>query len=51
MKTSSASEPQSAADLISNRIGDVGGWRGRTLEADRALIKAADRRSSKSGSG
>lgn len=33
---------QSAADLISNRIAELGDWRGTTLAGVRQLIKAAD---------
>jgi hypothetical protein len=42
MKTSSASEGQSASALISKRIADLGDWRGKTLSRMRKLIKAAD---------
>src|SRR4026209_691585 len=42
MKKSSASEAQSAAELISKRIAELGDWRGKTLSKMRALIKAAD---------
>jgi hypothetical protein len=42
MKKSSASEEQSASELISNRIADLGDWRGETLSRMRKLIKAAD---------
>src|SRR5260370_17733325 len=42
MKKSGASQGPSASELISKRIGDVGGWRGKTLSRMRALIKAAD---------
>jgi hypothetical protein len=42
MKKSSASEGQSAAELISNRITELGDWRGETLSRMRKLIKAAD---------
>jgi len=40
MKKSDAS--QSASTLISKRIAELGGWRGRTLARIRALIKQAD---------
>ena len=42
MNTSSASEDQSAAELISNRIAELGDWRGETLSRMRKLIKQAD---------
>ena len=42
MKKSSASEAQSAAELISKRIAELGDWRGETLSRMRALIRDAD---------
>src|SRR4026208_710368 len=33
---------QSASELISNRIAELGDWRGKTLSRMRLLIKAAD---------
>jgi hypothetical protein len=42
MKKSVASEGQSASELISNRIVELGDWRGETLTRMRKLIKAAD---------
>jgi hypothetical protein len=42
MKKSSASEEQSASELISDRIVELGDWRGKTLSRMRKLIKAAD---------
>jgi len=42
MKKSGASEGQSAATLISQRIADLGDWRGDTLKRMRKLIKDAD---------
>ena len=42
MKTSSASEAQSASALISQRIADLNDWRGGTLARMRKLIKEAD---------
>src|SRR3977135_2517686 len=42
MKKSSASQGQSASELISKRIAELGGWRGETLSRMRALIKKAD---------
>jgi hypothetical protein len=42
MKQSGASQGQSAADLISKRIVELGDWRGDTLGRMRTLIKAAD---------
>jgi hypothetical protein len=42
MKKSGASEDQSASELISKRIGELGDWRGTTLSRMRALIKEAD---------
>ena len=41
MKQSSASEGQSASELISNRIAELGDWRGKTLGRMRKLIKDA----------
>jgi hypothetical protein len=37
-----ASEAQSASDLISKRIAELGDWRGKTLAKLRKLIKQAD---------
>ena len=42
MKKSGASQGQSASDLISQRIAELGDWRGRTLGRMRKLIKEAD---------
>jgi hypothetical protein len=42
MKKSSASQDQSAAELISKRIAELGDWRGETLGRMRKLIKEAD---------
>jgi hypothetical protein len=42
MKEPDASQGQSASDLISKRIADLGDWRGETLGRMRKLIKAAD---------
>ncbi len=42
MKQSDASPSQSAAELISQRIIDLGDWRGETLSRMRKLIQAAD---------
>src|SRR5580658_5525174 len=42
MKKSGASQGQPAAQLISNRIAELGDWRGQTLSRVRALIKRAD---------
>jgi hypothetical protein len=42
MKKSTASEGQPASDLISDRIADLGDWRGKTLGRMRSLIKEAD---------
>jgi hypothetical protein len=41
MKKSTSSQPQSAAELISKRIDDLGDWRGETLARVRNLIKQA----------
>jgi hypothetical protein len=41
-KKSAASEEQSASALISERIADLGDWRGKTLSRMRTLIKKAD---------
>ena len=37
-----SSESRSASELISNRIAELGDWRGETLKRMRALIKEAD---------
>jgi hypothetical protein len=42
MKTSGASQGQSASQLISKRIAEFGDWRGETLSKVRQLIKIAD---------
>ena len=42
MKKSGASQGQSAAELISKRIAELGDWRGKTLGRMRTLIKHAD---------
>ena len=42
MKTSGASHSQSASELISKRIADLGDWRGKTLARMRKLIREAD---------
>src|SRR5438552_18763309 len=42
MKTSGASRGQSAPELISKSIADLGDWRGTTLGRMRKLIKEAD---------
>jgi hypothetical protein len=42
LKKSSAREGQSASELISNRIAELGDWRGATLSPIRKLIKEAD---------
>jgi hypothetical protein len=42
MKKSGASESQSASELISKRITELGDWRGKTLGRMRKLIKQAD---------
>jgi len=42
MKKSNASEGQSASELISKRIADLGDWRGKTLGRMRKLIIEAD---------
>ena len=41
MKTSSAKQ-ESASELISERIAELGDWRGKTLNRMRTLIKEAD---------
>jgi len=41
MKKSDASQGQSASELISNKIVELGDWRGETLGRMRALIKEA----------
>jgi len=42
MKKSAASETQSASELISERIVELGDWRGETLGRMRKLIQQAD---------
>jgi hypothetical protein len=42
MTTSDASQGQSASELISNRIAELGDWRGETLNRMRELIKEED---------
>src|SRR3989454_1259612 len=42
MKKSGASQGQSASELISKRIAELGDWRGETLRRMRTLIKEAD---------
>ena len=41
-KKSRADSGQSASELISQRIGELGDWRGATLSRMRKLIKEAD---------
>ena len=42
MKKAVASQAQSASELISKRIAELGDWRGKTLGRMRKLIKEAD---------
>src|SRR5881628_3749150 len=42
MKKSGASQGQSASDLFSKRVAELGDWRGKTLSRMRKLIKEAD---------
>src|SRR5437762_2771282 len=42
MKNSGASQGQSASELISKRIAELGDWRGETLGRMRKLIEEAD---------
>ena len=42
MKKSGASQGQPASQLISNRIAELGDWRGEALGRMRKLIKTAD---------
>ena len=42
MKKPGASEGQSASDLISKKIAELGDWRGKTLGRMRKLVKEAD---------
>ena len=42
MKASGAGQGQSASELISKRIAELGDWRGDTLSRMRKLIKQAD---------
>jgi hypothetical protein len=43
MTKSNAGQHQAATKLISERIAELGGWRGNTLSRMRSLIKQADR--------
>ena len=43
MNKSDASQGQSASELISKKIAELGDWRGETLSRMRKLIKEADR--------
>jgi len=42
MKKTGASQGQPASELISNRIAELGDWRGKTLGRMRKLIRQAD---------
>jgi len=42
MEKSGAGQGQSASELISNRVAELGDWRGKTLSRMRTLIKQAD---------
>lgn len=42
MKKSDASQGRPAPELISERIAELGGWRGETLSRMRRLVKEAD---------
>src|ERR1700688_5001017 len=42
MKKAGASQDESASELISKRIAELGDWRGKTLARMRKLIKQAD---------
>ena len=42
MKKSGANNSESASDLISKRLAELGDWRGKTLSRMRTLIKKAD---------
>lgn len=42
MKQSASTQDQSASELISAKIAELGGWRGETLERMRQLIQQAD---------
>ena len=42
MKKSGAGQDQSASELISNRIAELGDWRGETLSRMRKLVREAD---------
>src|SRR6476469_4041337 len=42
MKRSGAIQDQSASELISKRIAELGDWRGKTLSRMRQLVKEAD---------
>jgi hypothetical protein len=42
MKETNSSPTQAASELVSNKIAELGDWRGETLARMRALIKEAD---------
>ncbi|MGA2549769.1 MAG: DUF1801 domain-containing protein [Burkholderiaceae bacterium] len=42
MKTSDASQSESASELISKKVAELGDWRGDTLKRMRKLIQQAD---------
>ena len=42
MKKADAGQDKSASEIISNRIAELGDWRGKTLSRMRKLIKDAD---------
>ena len=42
MKKADATQGQSASQLISNRIAELGDWRGKTLSRVRQLVKQAE---------
>ena len=42
MKKASTAQDRPASELISERIAELGGWRGKTLARMRKLIKQAD---------
>jgi hypothetical protein len=42
MKTSDASQSESASELISRKVAELGDWRGDTLKRMRKLIQQAD---------
>ena len=51
MKKSAAQQAKSASQLIDARIKELGDWRGKMLSRLHALVKEADPKLSRNGSG